>query len=90
MQTERYDHSDMRSPLARLAYLVFLLFFFVVIFGIDMPFQEPPEGVVPSLDESVFPDGDEFLDSSQQSEGRLWFLFWTEALLSFHRNYFRC
>src|SRR5262249_28547642 len=35
----------MRSPLARLAYLAFLLFFLCVIFGLDMPFQEPPAGV---------------------------------------------
>ena len=45
MQTERSDHSEMRSPLARLAYLAFLLFFLCVIFGLDMPFQAPPAGV---------------------------------------------
>ena len=45
LQTERSDHSEMRSPHARLAYLAFCLLFFFVIFGTDMPFREQPGGV---------------------------------------------
>ena len=40
LQTERYDHSEMHSPLAKLAYLAFLLFFFFVIFITERPFEE--------------------------------------------------
>ena len=45
LQTERSDHSEMRSPHAKLAYLAFCLFFFFVIFGTDMPLREKPGGV---------------------------------------------
>jgi exopolysaccharide production protein ExoQ len=40
LQTARYEHSETPSALARLAYVTFLLFFVVVVFGTDMPFQE--------------------------------------------------
>src|SRR5919199_5882901 len=40
LHTAHSDHSAMSSPLARLAYVTFLLFFLVVVFGTDMPFQE--------------------------------------------------
>ena len=45
LQTERHDPSDIQSPLARLVYLAFLLFFFFAIFGTGMPFQERSGGV---------------------------------------------
>lgn len=40
LQTTPYDHSAMPSPLTRLASLAFLLFFLVVLFGTDIPFQQ--------------------------------------------------
>jgi len=45
LPAERYEHSEMPSPLAILAYLTFFLFFLVVVFGTDIPFQERPGGV---------------------------------------------
>ena len=45
LQTERSDHSEIRSLHAKLAYLAFCLFFFFAIFGTYMPLREKPSGV---------------------------------------------